>query len=286
VVVLTIVGVLVVALLLMPFVVFYVVGPVSDRRRRHRSDAMAFEYYCAKGWLHRYMWLGRHLPAAPRCKLCYAPFRGLGPLLGIRPSRKNPNFCRACFETVPEGGHHRQVGVFFADLRGFTAWSRERTPEQVAATLTDFYHLAADALMAHDAIIDKYLGDGVMALFLADMPTMGERTCDEMMSAAAQIIADGQSHSLPLDVGVSLHFGTAWVGNVGSGETKDFTALGDVVNLASRLQGCAGPGEIVVSDDAFARLHTPIDATTTSFAVKGEEEHVAAHVVGVVGSRL
>ena len=59
--------------------------------------------------------------------------------------------------------------------------------------------------MDHDAIIDKYLGDGVMALFLADMPTMGERTCDEMMSAAAQIIEDGLSRSLPLDVGVSLH---------------------------------------------------------------------------------
>jgi adenylate cyclase len=281
VIVFAVVGAVVVVALLTPFAGYMVIGPALDRRRLRKSDAMLFDYYCGAGVLHRFMRINRHVPADPRCKLCYAPFGGLGRVLGIRPSRKNPNFCRACFESVPVGGHDREVGVFFADLRGFTGWSEGRAPEVVASTLATFYAVATEALMAHDAILDKYVGDGVMALFLTDMPTMGERTCDVMLASAEQLIAAMRARALPLGVGVGVHFGTAWVGNVGEGEMKDFTALGDVVNVAARLQGHAEPGQVVISDDVFVRLHTSVAATQQSFAVKGREEVVAAHVLEV-----
>jgi adenylate cyclase len=270
-------------LAIVPFLVFGVgytlVGPVLDRRRRLRNDEMVFDYYCGTGMLHRFMWLNRRLPADPRCKLCYVPFGGLGRVFGVRPSRKNTNFCRACFETVPVGGHEREVGVLFADLRGFTAWSGGQSPEQVATAAGDFYQIAADALMAHDAIIDKFVGDEVMALFLADMPTLGEHTCDEMLNAAQQLLASAAARPGPLGVGIGLHFGPAWVGNVGAGEIKDFTALGDVVNVASRLQGCAEPGQIVISSEVFGRLHGSVATAPTSFTVKGKPDPLDAHVI-------
>ena len=143
VIVLVVVG----ALVLVPFVfygiVYTMIGPVVDRRRRVQDDRMVFDYYCSKGVLHRFMRINRRVPSDPRCKLCYVPFGGLGRLFGVRPSRRNSNFCRACFETVPVGGHEREIGVFFADLRGFTAWSGEQTPERVAGAAADFYEIAA-----------------------------------------------------------------------------------------------------------------------------------------------
>ena len=133
--------------------------------------------------------------------------------------------------------------------------------------------------MAHDAVIDKFVGDEVMALFLADMPSLGERTCDEMLRAAEELVASAAARPGSLGVGVGLHFGPAWVGNVGAGEMKDFTALGDVVNVASRLTSCAEPGQIVISNEVFGRLHAPVASVPASFTVKGKPEPLDVHVI-------
>jgi adenylate cyclase len=278
-----IVAVVAVAILLVMLVLqrffWNVFSPRYDRRHRQKDDAVLFDEYCKKGLIHRFHAINRRLPTDPRCKLCYVPFGGLGKVCGVRPSRKNSNFCRGCFEAVPEGGHDREIGVLFADLRDFTAWSADHTPDEVASALADFYRLATTALMAHDAIIDKFVGDGVIALFLADMPTLGDRTGDEMLAAAVKLVEGADTRAVPLGVGVGLHFGTAWVGNVGEGEMKDFTALGDVVNVASRLQGCASAGQIVISEDALSRMQAPVGGTQTSFEVKGKNEPIATHVL-------
>ena len=273
----------VVALLLLvlatPALMMNVVGPRVDRRRLGKNDEMVFDHYCSTGTLHRFMRVYRRLPADPRCKLCYAPFGGLGRMLGIRPSRKNSNFCRSCFETVPLGGSEREVGVLFADLRGFTAWSGQTAPSAVAASLEGFYKAAMGALMAHDAIIDKFVGDAVMALFLPEMPSLGDRTCDEMVLAAMALAAAAPSGSNDLGVGIGIHYGKAWVGNVGTEDMKDFTALGDVVNVASRLQGCAEPGQLVISAEVFARLTVAIESSPALFDVKGKSEPLDGRVV-------
>lgn len=274
--------IVVIVLLGVTWLMYNIIGPAMDRRGRDHDDRMLFTRYCLKGWLHRYLWLNRRIPSDPRCKMCYAPFGGVGRVLGNRPSRKNSNFCRSCFEAVPMGGHQMEVGVLFADLRGFTAWSGDHTPERVAAALGDFYRLATHALMAHDAVIDKFVGDEVMALFLSEMSSLGEHTCDEMLAAAQEMLAASKLEAGALGVGIGLHYGPAWVGNVGSGEIKDFTALGDVVNVASRLQGCAQPGQIAISEEAFARLADPLAAEATSFSVKGKTEPLAVHIVAAI----
>lgn len=264
--------VVVVALAVLP-VGYNLVGPRLEGHQRRRDDRSFIDHGSRN---HR---VNRRLPADPRCKLCYVPFGGVGRVLGIRPSRKNSNFCRACFEAAPAGGHETDIGVLFADARGFTAWSARESPTVVATALNRFYRGAMTALMAHDALIDKFVGDEVMAIFIAGLPSLGATTCDQMLAAAMELMAAARTSFIELPIGVGLHRGTAWVGNVGDDDVKDFTAIGDVVNVASRLLSCAGPGEIVMSDEVYLGLTAPPPSLARTFAVKGKDEAVRAHVM-------
>jgi adenylate cyclase len=279
------VGVLAIVTLASLPVGYNVVGPWLDRRHLRASDSMFLDHYCAGGGLVRYHRFNRHLPASPRCKLCYVPFGGVGRVLGIRPSRKNSNFCRSCFESAPVGGQETEIGVLFADARGFTAWALTAAPTEVAEALSRFYKGATTSLMAHDAIIDKFVGDEVMAIFIADIPTLGARLCDQMLLAAHELLVAAKESFKELPVGVGLHRGTAWVGNVGADDMKDFTALGDVVNLAARLQACAGPGQIVMSEEVYGQLTSPPATTPELFTVKGLDNAVRAHVAEPAAAR-
>ncbi len=190
----------------------------------------------------------------------------------------NSNFCRSCFESAPQGGYETDVGVLFADARGFTAWATHERPTDVAATLNRFYRGATTSLMAHDAIIDKFVGDEVMAIFISDIPSLGAKMCDQMLTAAFEMIYSAKESFSELPIGIGLNCGTAWVGNVGAEEMKDFTALGDVVNVAARLQGCAGPGQIVMSNEVYGRLTAPPQTTERQFQVKGKDDAIRARV--------
>jgi adenylate cyclase len=223
--------------------------------------------------------VNRHLPASPRCKLCYVPFGGVGRVLGIRPSRKNSNFCRGCFEASPDGGQETEIGVLFADARGFTAWASDAAPTDVAAALDRFYKCATTSLMAHDAVIDKLVGDEVMAIFIAELPSLGIHTSDQMLDAAQELLAGAQQNFAELPIGIGLHRGRAWIGNVGTGDMKDFTALGDVVNVAARLQSCALAGQIVMSPAVYGQLSQPPPCLEAQFTVKGKAQALQAHVI-------
>jgi adenylate cyclase len=259
-------------------IAYNVIWPRLDARQRRKNDRQFLDRYCVRGSLTRFHRVNRHLPASPRCKLCYVPFGGLGRLLGIRPSRMNTNFCRSCFEAAPLSGYETEVGVLFADARGFTAWAAHEAPTEVAAALNRFYKGATASLMAHDAIIDKFVGDEVMAIFISDIPSLGATMCDQMLTAAQEVISAAKESFKELPIGVGMNCGTAWVGNVGAEGMKDFTALGDVVNVAARLQGCAGPGQIVMSDEVFERLTAPPETTEQQFQVKGKDDALRARV--------
>jgi adenylate cyclase len=197
----------------------------------------------------------RHLPSDPRCAVCRAPFGGpVGRLMsrfGFGPSRKNPRLCSTCFEHAPMGGVELEVGILFADIRGFTTLAEHQSPDSVATLLNRFYTAAIDVLAKH-AIIDKLVGDQVMALYLPRV-FAGELTGHMVNDAHALLDAAGYTRQRPwVELGIGLDFGTAYVGNVGAGEVKDFTAIGDVVNTAARLQAAAASGEIVMS----GRVHT------------------------------
>jgi adenylate cyclase len=249
-------------------------------RRREEDDGFLFES-CDSGMVSRFRDLYRKLPSNPRCRVCLVPFGGVGRLLRISPSRKNPNFCSSCIDSSPEGVHDREVGVLFADIRGFTAWSSSQPTSVVAERVSRFYDLASRVLMRDDALVE-FVGDQVMALYLPDFPSLRERTADVMLSAAERLVNEVQldQGSDPLRIGVGMNFGVASIGNVRKGGQRDFTAVGDVVNTAARLQGAAGPGEIVIADAVFEKLEAPPEpAERRLLEVKGKAEALPVHVL-------
>lgn len=220
----------------------------------------------------------RRLPSEPRCRLCAAPYGGIGGAImrraGFGPSRKNPGLCNTCFEKAPLGGVEMEVGILFADVRGFTAHSETRAPSEVAALLNRFFATAIEILMPH-AIVDKLIGDQVMALYLPGV--LSEQRIEPDMAADALALV----RAAPVDIGVGADVGLAYVGNVGEGEVKDFTAVGDAVNTAARLQAAAAAGEVIVSDRLYARLggHAP-PATPRTLELKGKAAPADVLVLG------
>lgn len=228
--------------------------------------------------------LWRLLPGSPRCKECYLPFSGagstLGRILGFRRSRKNPNLCHRCCERLPEGGALIDIAVLFADVRGSTSMGAKMHPGEYAAIMNRFYKVATNVLASHDAIIDKLIGDEVMALFFQG--TAGSdyiRKAAQAGAALTRAVRDKGGEAW-LDVGVAVHAGPAFVGNVGGNGVSDFTALGDTVNTAARLQSLASAGELVLSDAVFpAVAETYPGLEPRECVLRGRDEPVCVYVV-------
>ena len=222
--------------------------------------------------LLRRMW--RRLPSSPRCKLCAAPFGGFGrvatKVLMHGPSNINPLLCSLCFGQIRKtpGGAEVEIGVLFADIRGSTGIAERAGAAEFSRLIQQFYHRATKAIEEHDGIVDKFLGDGIMALFIPVIT--GERFAGQAIEAGEAILDAVMDQKLlqgGVRVGVGVHSGPAFVGALGSDDRLDFTALGDTVNVAARLGAAAEAGELLISDrawraagraDAVARREQPI----------------------------
>jgi adenylate cyclase len=216
--------------------------------------------------LHDVRRIWRHVPAAPRCKVCASPTQGIGGavarLFWHGPMRDNPLLCKACFGQLSRhpGGAELEISVVFADVRGSTGLAERSSASEFRGLIQAYYRSAAAAIDANGGIIDKFLGDGVMALFIPVIT--GENHARQAIDAGRAILAAVDRDGLVqkgLMVGAGVHSGEAFVGVVGSNEKVDFTALGDTVNIAARLGGMAGPSELLVSRAAWdrAELGTP-----------------------------
>lgn len=165
-------------------------------------------------------------------------------MLGFGKYPGNPQLCNACFRASAKhpGGAELELTVLFADVRGSTSLAETMPPAEFSRVLNDYYRVATDAIRAPGGLIDKLLGDGVMALFITGFT--GHDHAAKAVGAARTILRE-----VELPVGAGVHTGNAWVGFVGGGEdVVDFTALGDAVNTASRLGSEAETGELVLSD--------------------------------------
>jgi adenylate cyclase len=228
--------------------------------------------------LKRAQRLFRLLPHDPRCKLCQNPFGGVGGklvgLMGRKPSRKNPNLCQYCFDKLPSGGIEIDIGVVFADVRGSTSMGEQSTATEFAERLNQFYATATDVMIRHDGLIDKLMGDEVMALFIPGIAGPDYRR----VAALAALDLAGAVGELP--VGVAANAGIAFVGNVGSGTVMDFTALGDAVNVGARLQERAAAGEVVLTSELYDLVAADYPgARSELIEVRGRDEPVHVNML-------
>lgn len=230
----------------------------------------------------------RAIPSSPRCGFCGAPFAGVGARvvgpLGYRPSRKNPNLCATCVELAPPGGMTLEIGVLFADLRGFTSESESQTPLAVSAKLRRFY-AHAEKVFFPEALIDKLIGDEVMALYVPPLMMPASDGVDDVVRRhIAHVMVDHSRQLLEragygtpgepdFAVGIGLDFGEAFIGNIGDTAVHDFTAVGDVVNTASRLQALAAGGEVVLSARLAGALSDAIGVPEL-VGLKGKQQPV------------
>jgi adenylate cyclase len=223
----------------------------------------------------------RYLPSAPRCKVCNNPFGGpIGRVLaaaGYSPSRKNPNLCSRCCDALPAGGAEVDVAVLFADVRGSTALGQSGAATDFAALLNRFYITATQTLLRHDAVIDKLIGDEIMAFFVRGIsgPQYRRRAVRAGMDLL-KAVGYGSDEGPWLELGVAVNAGIAYVGNVG-GSVVDFTALGDPVNISARMQQHAGGGELLVASGVADELmaKTPRRALN----LRGHEQPIDAFVL-------
>lgn len=152
------------------------------------------------------------------------------------------------------GGINQKITVLFADIRGFTSISEKEKPEKVVGLLNKFFSAMTDIIFENGGTLDKYIGDGLMALFGA--PTASEEDALNSVKAAvtmqkklAEINPEFRAEGLPeISMGIGLHTGVATIGYIGSDRRSEYTAIGDTVNIASRLQSNANGGEILMSD--------------------------------------
>ncbi|MEP6639820.1 MAG: adenylate/guanylate cyclase domain-containing protein [Chloroflexota bacterium] len=231
--------------------------------------------------------LWRRVPTSPRRKICASPFHGIGgaaaKLFWHGPMRDNPLLCKACFGQLSKhgGGAEVEISVLFADVRGSTGIAERISAASFRGLLQDYYGSAAYAIDANGGIIDKFLGDGVMALFIPVIA--GEKHAGRAIMAGRPILAAVEQDGLArkgLMIGVGVHSGEAFVGVIGSGEKIDFSALGDTVNIAARLGAVAEAGELLVSRAAWDQAGLGSPAAEREIDIAGRVGNLTVVPVG------
>jgi adenylate cyclase len=231
----------------------------------------------------------RRIPSAPRCKMCAAPFGRPGSLvlrpLGWRQSTANRALCDNCAHGLNEsrGGAEIDASFLFADIRDSTVLAESLRPAEFQGLLERFYAVCAKAIDQAGGILDKYLGDGVDAIFIPAFARDGSGHAGAAIKAARSIAwaLSGAEGREPIPTGVGVHSGLAFVGVLGTeGGELDFTGVGDTVNTAARLGSAAGAGEVLVSLTAASA--GGLDVTRLerrSLALKGKSRPVEVVVL-------
>jgi adenylate cyclase len=225
-----------------------------------------------------------HMPTAIR-----GPFSAIFKTFGIKKSKMHPNLCTFCESNFVKIMKHKQIPVsttiLFADIRGYTDLSQQIDALKLNEMLHSFYDRCSAAIWEYDGIVNKFIGDAVLAIF--NFPLIRKEHVQNAVRAAMQLQKDcqhlkeemGLGESQKLGVGIGIHTGECYVGEVGT-TYKDFTAIGPVVNLTSRLQGAAAIGEIMVTQEVFNEVQDQFPhAEKKALTLKGINTPVNGYVL-------
>jgi adenylate cyclase len=228
----------------------------------------------------------RLLPHDPRCKICHAPFHGIGGLLvgalyGRKQSNLNPRFCNVCedFSKKNPGGAEVEMSMLFVDVRGSTTLSEQMSSLEFQKLINQFYVMATKVITEEDGLVEKLAGDAVAAFWGAGFA--GQDYAARTIRAAQTISRLMQRQNIP--VGIGVHAGVAYFGAMGSSEgLVDISAIGEEVNTAARLASKAAAGEIILSEAALTRAHMDgSNLEPRKLELKGISEPVSVRVMRV-----
>jgi adenylate cyclase len=235
------------------------------------------------------------LPSEPRCASCLAPFDGVGGAfvkLAFNKQRSvmNPLMCNLCEEVIKKlrYGAEVEMSMLFADIRGSTPMAESMSPVEFRQLIDRFYTETTHVLMHSYAMIDKLVGDEVSGFYIPsiagkDYAQKSVRAAQELLRVTGHEDKDGPW----APVGVGIHTGEAYFGAVGSGESMvDITALGDAVNLASRLASQAAVGEVIISESTArqAEIDTSV-LEKRQLTLKGKSEPMDVSVMHVMPNK-
>ena len=189
-------------------------------------------------------------------------------------------------EEIKVGGVKKDVTLMFIDIRGFTTLSEKMNPEKVIDILNDYLDLCAQSIFKFEGTIDKFMGDGVMAIYGAPI----EQDDHALRSVKTAIDIQEQSEALTTRIkeqydyeigfGIGINSGECIVGNVGSKDRLDYTAIGDDVNLAARLESKAKAMQILISDKTYEKIKDDVDVTKLEpVMVKGKEKPIQVYQI-------
>ncbi len=191
---------------------------------------------------------------------------------------------RTVFDNLPDnpeqlklGGVRREITVFFADIRNFTQFAEKLNPERLIEVLNQYLRMGAEAVLAQDGTVDKFVGDLVMGIFNAPNDLSDHTFHAVCAGLAMQAAIAERSKNMPeserLSFGVGINSGTAVVGYIGTDQQASYTAVGDVVNYCSRLQSTARGGQILLSRSAYERVRDRVVTHALDpLQVKGRSE--------------
>lgn len=189
-------------------------------------------------------------------------------------------------ETLPKlGGIRQYVTIMFADLRGFTSFAETRQPEEVIVTLNTYLSAISECILKSGGTVDKYTGDGVMGLFgtpltMENSAETARNTALSIQEVIGQINMRRRSLGIPtLEVGIGIATGEVIVGNIGSSSRMDYTAVGNGVNLAARLEELAGEGQILIDEESRRMLQDEGIVFFGLHKVKGRERAIQVYEV-------
>ena len=182
---------------------------------------------------------------------------------------------------IEKGGRVTEVTMLFSDIRGFTTMSDGRPPQEIVNTLNEYFEVMVDVLFQYSGTLDKFVGDEIIGLFgapiaIEDAPFKAVACGIGMMQALEEFnrtrASEGQT---PIRIGIGINTGNVITGSIGSTRALQYTAIGDAMNVASRLVNVAGSGDIIISEDTMKHVVGRVEATQLPpVKVKGKAEEL------------